>query len=185
MDFTWTQPAKSVVEMTPEEFDAWLAEPDREPPPPSAWPLHCNEGRRGFLESFMWRGEAALFESVNHAWNSLGEPRGPKCIYIGMWAGTGGSGKWAIAKMLRRALREALDYEGVQPDWEPGQTLEEFHQASMSYFEADHLHYERAIQKYADILNGEPGRHSLAKAKLLFGPWGLNETGETRSPVSV
>src|SRR4051812_6946606 len=57
-----------------EEFRAWLDSLDEDPPPPSAYPLSTDEGRRGFLEAYIWRGEAALFESVNHIWKLLNAP---------------------------------------------------------------------------------------------------------------
>lgn len=166
-----SKPEKSTTEMSLEEFNAWLAELDQDPPPPSAYPLCSNEGRCGFLEAYIWRGEVALFEAVNHIWNSLNEPKNLRCIYIGMAAGTGGSGKWALAKFLRRALRAALDYEGTQP-WGPDYaTIEEFHEASMRYFDADHAHYLNMVQKYADILHGEPGRHASPPDNIVAGPW--------------
>ena len=155
-----------------EEYQLWV-EAQEDPPMPrvSEWPLGSNEGRCGFLESYIWFGEAALFEAVNHMWNSLEEPRKLRCIYIGMYAGTGGSGKWALAKFLRRALREALDYDGTPPWGKQYADIHEFHQVAMDYFAADYAHYERTIQKYADILNGEPGRHEQHSARLIRGPW--------------
>jgi len=77
--------AASVAEDDDEEF---------EPPPPSAYPLCTNEGRRGFLEAYIWRGEAALWESVNHIWNQLCPPKAYRCTLMGVAAGTGGSGNW-------------------------------------------------------------------------------------------
>ena len=44
---------------------------DFEPPAPSAYPLGTNDGRCGFLEAYIWRGEDALWESVNHIWHQL------------------------------------------------------------------------------------------------------------------
>ena len=109
-------------------------------------------------------------------WHSLNEPKNLRCISIGIAAGTGGSGKVALAKFLRRALRESLDYDGT---WDqPFGSIDEFHKAAMSYFDSDFAHYERTIQKYADILNGEPGRHYVHTAKLIIGPW-------TRSPENL
>jgi hypothetical protein len=161
----------SIMDMTDEEFEAWLAIEDPDPPPPSEWPLDTYEGRYGFLESYMWRGEIALFESVTHIWNLLNEPKDARCIGIGLAAGTGGTGKWALAKFLRHALHDAL-HNDIRPPW--GQkfgSLDETHNAAMSYFEADYAHYERAVQKYADILGGESGRHASLESQLIQGPW--------------
>lgn len=171
LDLPVIEAQKDPNDMTPEEYDAWLAEPVPDPPPPSAWPLHCNDGRVGFLESFMWRGEVALFESVSHIWALLNEPKNARCIGIGLAAGTGGSGKWALAKMLRKALRESLD-SGITPPW--GQkfgSIDLLHEAAMNYFNADYAHYEKTVQKYADILNGEPGRHVSPAGTVIVGPW--------------
>lgn len=167
--------------------DQWLEWVNYEPPVPSPSEYHLgsNEGRCGFLSSYFWVGEDVLFEAVNHAWNSLSEPRKLKTIYIGMWAGTGGSGKWALAKMLRHALEEALSYDG-EPPWEqPFDDIHVLHQAATDYFSADWAHYNRTIQKYADILNGEPGRHQVHNALVIPGPWpGLNDTAALTSELS-
>lgn len=160
---------KEYVPLTEEEIEELFAEPDV--PPPSAYHLGSNEGRCGFLEAYFWRGEEALFESVNHAWNSLAEPRKLKTIYIGMWAGTGGSGKWAIAKTLRQALSEYLDYDRRPPWGQDFPDIHELHAAAMDYFAGDFAHYQRTIQKYADILGGEPGRHAPMQSHVIEGPW--------------
>jgi hypothetical protein len=110
-----------------------------------------------------------LFDAVTHAWNSLSEPRAIKCIYIGMFAGTGGSGKWALAKMLRQALHEALDYDRTMPLGERCATIEDYHAAAMDFWAAQRVYHEAVFQKYADILNGEPGRHSPYPARVLLG----------------
>ena len=166
-------PKHPILSMTEEEFSAWLAEEEPDPPPPSAYPLNSNQGRCGFLEAYIWRGEVALFESVSHIWHSLNEPKNARCIGIGLAAGTGGSGKWALARFLRRALRESLDYDGTQPWSRDYSTLDEFHAASMDYFAADYAHYERAVQKYADILAGQPERHAPHRFNVLIGPWAM------------
>ena len=124
-----------------------------------------------FSESYMWRGEVALFESVTHIWKLLNQPKDARCIGIGLAAGTGGTGKWALAKFLRQVLHDAL-HNDIRPPW--GQkfgSLDGTHNAAMSYFEADYAHYERAVQKYADILGGEPRRHASLESQLIQGPW--------------
>jgi hypothetical protein len=153
--------------------DAWLEWVMWEPEvaTPSAWPLGSNEGRCGFLEAFIWYGEEKLFEAVNHAWNSLSEPKAIKCVYIGMYAGTGGSGKWALAKMLRQALREWLDYDGHPPWEQPVTDIDQYHRAAMDFWAAEEVYHQRVIQNYADILNGEPGRHSPVRSQVIQGPW--------------
>ena len=156
-------------------FELWLEihkdDPEPGPPRPSEWPLGSNEGRCGFLESYIWFGEEALFEAMSHIWNSMRKPKNTLCVYIGMYAGTGGSGKWALAKFLRRALRESLDYDGQAPWGQQYPTVDRYHEAAMDYFAADMAHYYRTIQKYADILNGESGRHAQHSAEVIKGPW--------------
>ena len=158
-------------ELPPEQYLEWCNyEP--EVATPSAWPLGSNEGRCGFVEAFCWFGEEVLFEAVNHAWNSLSEPRAMKCIYIGMYAGTGGSGKWALAQMLRQALREYLDYEGSPPWGQPDLDIHQFHAAAMEFWAVQRTYHQRVCQKYADILNGEPGRHQVQMdGEVIVGPW--------------
>ena len=158
-----------ILTMTSAEFDEWLAREDEDPPPPSAYSLGCDGGRRGFLEAYIWRGEAALFESVNHIWNSLNAPKGAHCTLIGFMAGTGGTGRCALIRFLRKALREALDDGLVQPS-SGYATIDAFHAASLDYFEASYSHYEKAVAKYAAILNGEPCQ-PLQTSVLLNGPW--------------
>jgi hypothetical protein len=184
LDARTTEPSNSNLTLA-EKVAAAIAYEDPDPPTPSAWPLGSNEGRCGFLESYIWFGEVKLFEAVNHMWNSLREPKKLLSIHIGMYAGTGGSGKWALAKFLRRALRETLDYEGPAPWGQPYADIHEFHEAAMDYFAADRAHYERSIQKYADILNGEPGRHQPpSRPMVLVGPW-IAPMGSTKSDLGA
>lgn len=156
-----------------DEYELWVkAQEDPPMPRPSEWPLGSNEGRCGFLESYIWFGEAALFEAVGHIWNSIEGPQKLRCAQIGMIAGTGGIGKAALANFLRRALREALDYEVTPPSWQEFPDIHQFHEATMQFFADSHAHYEKTVQKYADILNGEPGKHAPnAPGKLIVGPW--------------
>ena len=127
-----------------------------EPPPPNAYPLCTKEGRCGFLEAYIWRGEEALFEAVNHIWNELRQPRALRCTLMGQAAGTGGTGKKALIPFLRRALREALDNNIPQPWDNQYPDMDVFHEAAMVFFQADNEHYEKTIQKYADLMNGGP-----------------------------
>jgi hypothetical protein len=159
------------LSLPPDEFQVWLDSLDEDPPPPSAYPLHTDEGRRGFLEAYIWRGEA-LFESVNHIWKLLYPPKAQRCTLMGLAAGTGGTGKMALVHLLRRALRESLDNDLVQPgsNGEYYASIDEFHEASMAFFAADRAHYQKAIQKYADILNGGP-EDAPHEALVIQGPW--------------
>jgi hypothetical protein len=151
--------AREDVSMTDEEFAAALEDaPD--PPPPSAYPLGCDEGRRGFLEAYIWRGEVALFEAVNHIWNQLLEPKTIRCTMIGAAAGTGGTGKKALIPFLRRALRESLDNDIPQPWGQDYPDIHAYHAAATAYLAADFSHYEQTVQKYANLMNsGEPPHH--------------------------
>ena len=141
-----------------------------EPPPPSAYPLCTNEGRCGFLEAYIWRGEEALFEAVNHIWNQLRPPKAYRCTLIGVAAGTGGTGKKALTAFLRRALRAALDDDLPQPWGKQYADIDAFHEAAMGYFAASHSHYETMIQKYANLLNGDVP-NATDDAEVIQGPW--------------
>lgn len=163
-------PPKQAVSLPPEEFDAWLeAQEDPDPPPPSAYSLSCDGGRQGFLEAYIWRGEAALFEAVNHMWTSLNEPKAVHCTLIGYLAGTGGTGKCALIRFLRKALREALDDGLVQPT-SGYENMDAFHVASMDYFSASYAHYEKTVAIYANIMNGDPPEPTQM-AEVVEGPW--------------
>ena len=160
---------KRALALPMDKFEEWIASLDVDPPPPSAYPLCTDEGRRGFLEAYIWRGEAALFESVTHIWNSLNPPKSYRCTLIGLAAKTGGNGKKALIPFLRKALRESLDDGLVQPCG-GFSDIDEFHQASMDYFAASYSHYERSVQKYANLLNGEAPDVS-PEGEVIEGPW--------------
>ena len=163
--------AEEARKLSPEDCRAWL---DWEPehPPLRSYALCTNEGRVGLLEEYIWRGDEALFEAVTVMWDQLCEPRAERCMGIGLAGGSGGTGKWALAKFLKRALREALDYDCPQPCWEPHQSIHEFHEATMAFFAADYAHYERTVQKYANLLVADPFGRPSATCKLIQGPWG-------------
>lgn len=148
-----------------------LLDEEPEPVPLTLFPLCTNEGRKGFLEEYIFWGDERLFEAVAHIWDSLNEPKTARCNAVGLAAGTGGTGKSALAKFLKRALRAAIDYE-VRPPWKMSYDgLEDLHRAAMSYFADEQTHYQMQIQKYADILDGQPGRHQPHRFTLLIGPW--------------
>jgi len=110
-----------------------------------------------------------LWESVNHIWNEMLPPKAERCTAIGLAAGTGGTGRKALIPFLRRALRESLDHDIPQPWGLKYPDLETFHETAMTYFAASHNHYEKTIQKYANLMNcGEPPQHY---AVILKGPW--------------
>ena len=152
-------------------MDGDIFDDDFEPPAPSAYPLGSNAGRCGFLEAYIWRGEDALWESVNHIWHQLAEPKALRCTMIGSAAGTGGTGKKALIPFLRRALRHTLDNDIPQP-WDADYPdIHAFHEAATAYFAADHQHYEKMIQKYADFLNGGAEEDAPGQAVIIEGPW--------------
>ena len=165
--------AAEAVCLTPDGFAAWLqAQDEPDPPPPSAYSLGCDGGRRGFLEAYIWRGEAALFEAINHMWKSLNEPKGAHCALIGYMAGTGGTGKCALIRFLRKALREALD-DGLMQPTSGFADIHEFHAASMEYFRASYSHYQKTVAKYARIMNGEQP-DVAPEPKVIKGRWAAN-----------
>src|SRR5438309_1874681 len=90
---------------------------------------------------------------------------------MGIYAGTGGSGKWALAKMLRQALHEYLDYRGSPPWGKSFSDIGQFHAAATEYFADDSGFYWHTVQRYADILNGEPGKHQAHIDRVIVGPW--------------
>jgi hypothetical protein len=159
-----------------DDLVAWLrAEPEPMPVPFKQFPLCTNEGRLAFLDEYIFWGEERMFEAVSHLWDSLCEPKDVRCIGIGLAAGTGGIGKVALAKFLTGALRAALDYEVPQPDWEDGQTIDEFHHATTAFFADSQHHFETQVQLYADLLVAIPGQQQYEplppRFKLLQGPW--------------
>lgn len=142
---------------------------DFDPPPPSAYPLCTNKGRCGFLEAYIWRGEEAMFEAVNHIWNQLLPPKAARCTLIAHAAGTGGTGKKALINFLRKALRESLDDGLVQPS-SGYDSIDTFHAASMDYFANSYAHYEQTIAKYANLMNGD-APDVTDDAEVIQGPW--------------
>lgn len=147
----------------------WLDDDEFEPPMPSAYALCTNEGRCGFLEAYIWRGEDVIWEAVNHIWNSLNPPKALRCTLIGAAAESGGAGKAALINFLRKALREALDDGLIQPT-SGYPDIGAFHAASMDYFAASYAHYEKTIVKYASMMNGDAEAHAPA-GSVIVGPW--------------
>jgi len=76
----------------------------------------------------------------------------------------------ALIPFLRKALRDALDNDIPQPWGEQYPDLYTFHQAAMAFFQADHQHYAKMIQKYADLMNGD-APDSKHEPQLIAGPW--------------
>ena len=107
----------SIMDMTEEEFQAWLAIEDprihRRPQHGRSIPM---KAAMAFSNPTCGGVKLALFESVTHIWKLLNEPKDARCIGIGLAAGTGGTGKWALAKFLRHALHDAL-HNDIRPPW--------------------------------------------------------------------
>jgi hypothetical protein len=138
--------------MSPEELREWvLWEP--EPTPLSAFPLHSHEGRCGFLREFYMVGEGALFSAVAHIWSSLEEPRTVRCIKMGLAAGTGGSGKRALRKLLQKFFQEALSIDNPLPPRAAYESLQSWHEASMASFQQDEADLAALVEIYAAQLN--------------------------------
>src|SRR5690348_8225051 len=95
--------ALDILSMSLEELQDWLDD-EPQPIPFKNFPLCTNEGRKAFLEEYVFWGNDRLFEAVAHIWDSLNEPKDARCIGIGLASGTGGTGKSALAKFLKRAL---------------------------------------------------------------------------------
>ena len=171
-----------LLSMSIEELQAWAS--DERPIPFKLFPLHTNEGRYAFLEEYIYWGNERLFEAVSHIWGLLNDPREARCSAIGLAAGTGGTGKWALAKFLKKALRSALESPTRMPSPE-GKDLYSYHSAAMAFFEADRRHYQKAVQYFADILGGQDNsRTSPPDAKLLFGPW-ISDHARTTLPSTT
>jgi hypothetical protein len=72
---------------------------------------------------------------------------------MGVASGSGGAGKTALVHFLRAALEEALDSKIPPPQGEH-RDIHAVHAAWKVYFAADRAHYEKTIQKYADLMSG-------------------------------
>jgi hypothetical protein len=173
MDGSLKKDTIDILAMSPEELQAWASE-EPQPIPFKTFPLCTDEGRKAFLEEYVFWGNDRIFEAVSHIWDSLVEPKTLRCIGIGLVAGTGGTGKAALAKFLKKALRAALANPEPMP-WGPDYpSLDEYHEAAMRYFASDRDYYERAIQHYADLLVAKAGQPKLPPprlGKVLVGPW--------------
>ena len=51
----------------------------------------------------------------------------------------------------------------------------------MAYFAADHHHYEKMIQKYADFLNGGP-EEAPHEGEVIVGPWKTDSEMSAHAP---
>ena len=123
--------------------------------PLTSFALRDDEQRAAFLCEFCKAGEPALFEAVNHIWSSLEEPRDARCIAIGMKAGTGGRGKLALVHVLRGCLKEVIGWGEQLPRSSDYSTLDDWHRATMTAFEAEWARECEVYKRYASILNGE------------------------------
>jgi hypothetical protein len=121
--------------------------------PLTAFDLSVLSGRVEFLERFMELGADAAFEATAHVWTMLDEPKDARCTLMGIRAGTGGTGKAALYKVLVRFTEDWLgDFGGVALPVAP--SLAEFHGQAMAAWKAEADRERRVVDRYAAILNG-------------------------------
>lgn len=150
--------------------DAFL---EGEPIPLASFALHDPEQRRGFLREFCRIGEPRIFEAVSHIWSSLTEPQEDRCTVMGVVAGTGGTGKKALLRLLRACLEEVLEWDHPLPRPEECVSLDEWHAEAMAAFAAEAAREEGIFAYYADILDGRVAVPSSLHqtATVIAGPW--------------
>lgn len=157
--------------MTPEELAAW-AEWEPEPVPLTSFPLGSEEGRKAFLREFYGVGWDWLFLAVSHVWDSLAEPQAVRCTLMGIAAGTGGTGKKALIKVLAKFLTEALEPLASLPPRADYDSLEAWHLAAMATWQTDEARLCELLTIYADILDGKSHKEtSPLPGQILLGPW--------------
>jgi hypothetical protein len=157
--------------MTPEELAVWF-EWEPEPIPLTSFPLGSEEGRRAFLREFYGVGWDWLFQAVNHVWISLAEPRSARCTAMGIAAGTRGTGRRALVKVLSKFLEDALNVNTPLPARCDYDSLAAWHEASMATWQRDEAEIQVLACKYAGLLNG--GLLAVAApplGQLILGPW--------------
>lgn len=158
-----------VLEMGPDEFDEWLAVNS---PPLHSFPLDSHEGRLGFLRELFNRGFPALFEGVAHVWKLLEEPKGRRCFGIGLAAGTGGKGKFALLKFLSAMIEDSLATISSVPSPDGFASLDEWNDCVASSWQTDEARLCVVLEKYARLLVAHPfGTPTVEKGKLVVGPW--------------
>jgi len=123
--------------------------------PLTSFALHDSNHREAFLCEFCKVGEPALFEAVSHIWSSLNEPRDARCIAIGIAAGTGGKGKLALVHFLRACLKEIVTWGGTLPRPEDHPSIDEWHQATMTAWEAEQNREADVFKRFSALLGGE------------------------------
>ena len=162
---------EDLQKLSPEEVAEWYAwEP--EPIPLTSFRLHSEEGRQAFLREFYNVGWDWLFQAVNHVWSSLAAPKALRCTRMGAVAGTGGTGKSALVKVLAKFLHEALESITPIPPRADYDNLEAWHEASMLTWHTDEARLQILLQTYANILNGSLlERTSPQSGQILPGPW--------------
>ncbi len=153
--------------MTPEELHTWI-EWEPELTPLKSFPLCTGEGRRAFLWEFYLVGWDSLFQAVTHVWESLAEPQEVRCTLMGVAAGTGGTGKLALVKVLSQFLEDALSSIEPIPPRSDYDSLDAWHKASMATWQTDEARVGLLQKTYANILDG---RIAPGSAVLLSGPW--------------
>lgn len=150
-------------------INSLLSEPD--PVPLSSFPLQLDEWRKEFLREYLRRGEPARFEAVSHIWSTLNEPREARCTAMGIAAGTDGKGKTALMNLLAALLKDVMSFNAIVPRAADYPSLDEWHQAVVAAFGDGEARTSAALQKYADILNGDTEPMPDPPAQLILGPW--------------
>jgi hypothetical protein len=158
---------------TLDEICEWF-QADPEPTPLHLFPLHTDEGRRGFLSELYDIGGTAIFAASHHVWDSLAKPQSARCTSMGITAHTGGKGKTALMKVLQQFVAEALAIDNPLPARSDFTTLDEWHAAAMQSFEQDNIDLGHLLARYSDILDGGSGDVAPPVSlvgELCQGPW--------------
>lgn len=159
-----------LVRMDPDELDAWIL---AHSPALNSFPLHTDEGRRGFLHELCMRGYSALFEGVAHVWALMESPKADRCFGLGLAAGTGGTSKIAVLKFLTKMIDDGLATFRRIPSIHDFDTIHEWNDAVNGYAREDAASLAAVIEYYADLMVAHPfaPKPSLRFGKVIQGPW--------------
>lgn len=152
-------------------IDDDLLDTVRPPVPLSSIPLTTDAGRQAFLRAYSDYGDTQLLMAVAHVWNSLADPKAVRCTAMGIAAGTGGTGKRALVKVLQACLAEMVTMHNPLPAVDDFAALDDWNQAAKACFAAEEAKEAEIIAYYSAILDGASPPAVSTNADIIQGPW--------------
>lgn len=163
-----------VVAMSVEDLDQYILDHS---PKLASFPLHTHEWRLAFLRELYMQGYPALLEGVSHAWALMERPKAARCTYVGLLAGTGGTGKKALYNFFRQMIADALATMHRIPPIDDFSSLARWNDAVHAQWRDEEAEVDRVIERYALLLVGRTPAPEPRPCAVLPGPWTASGQG--------